>query len=109
MAAASIPGDVADSRHLIARASGGKYGGGESDFERGGLEGDQRGDELDLSRAVSGIAYRRLARTDPVTRLLFAAKASRHFAQKFILFLPSRFQCPREDLLKMIAVVHGGV
>lgn len=42
-------------------------------------------------------------------RVLFAAKTSGDFAQQLILFLPPRFQCPREDLLKMIAIVHGGV
>jgi hypothetical protein len=41
--------------------------------------------------------------------LLFGAKTCRDFAEQFILFLPPRFECPREDLLKMIAVVHGGV
>jgi len=41
--------------------------------------------------------------------LLLAVKTSGDFAQQLILFLPPRFQCPREDLLKMIAVVHCGV
>ena len=41
--------------------------------------------------------------------LLFAAKTPGDFVQQLILFFPSRFQCPRKDLLKMIAVVHGGM
>ncbi len=49
------------------------------------------------------------ARTDRVITLLFAPETRGDFAQQLILFLPPRFQCPREDLLKMIAVVHGGV
>ena len=49
------------------------------------------------------------ARTDRVTMLLFAPETRSDFAQQLILFLPPRFQCPREDLLKMIAVVHSGV
>ena len=48
-------------------------------------------------------------RTDRVTMLLFAPKTRGDFAQQFILVLPPRFQCPREDLLKMIAVVHSGM
>ena len=44
-----------------------------------------------------------------VTTLLLAPETRGDFAQQLILFLPPRFQCPREDLLKMIAVVHGGV
>ena len=50
-----------------------------------------------------------LARIDHVIALLFAAKTSRNLAEQLILFLPPRFQCPREDLLKMIAVVDGDV
>ena len=49
------------------------------------------------------------ARINRVTTLLFAAETSRNFAQQLILFLPPRFQCPREDLLEMVAVVDGGV
>ena len=41
--------------------------------------------------------------------LFLVAKTSRDFVQQLVLFLPPRFQCPREDLLKMNAVVHGGV
>jgi len=39
----------------------------------------------------------------------FAPETRSDFAHQLILFLPPRFQCPRKDLLKMIAVVHGGV
>ena len=42
-------------------------------------------------------------------RSISRSETSRDFVQQLILFLPPRFQCPREDLLKMIAVVHGGV
>ena len=41
--------------------------------------------------------------------LLFAPKTSGDFAQQLVLFLPPRFQCPGKDLLKKIAVAHGGV
>lgn len=37
--------------------------------------------------------------------LLLAAKTSGNLAQELVLFLPPRFQCPGEDLLKMIAIV----
>jgi hypothetical protein len=48
-------------------------------------------------------------RIDRVTMLLFASETRGDFAHQLSLFLPPRFQCPRENLLKMIAVVHGGV
>ena len=41
--------------------------------------------------------------------LLLAPETRGDFARQLILFLPPRFQCPREDLLKMIAVGHGGM
>jgi hypothetical protein len=41
--------------------------------------------------------------------LLFAPETRSHFAQQLILFLPPRFQRPREDLLKIVAVIYGGV
>ena len=41
--------------------------------------------------------------------LLLAAKSLGNFAEQLVLFLPPRFQCPREDLLEMVAVVDGGV
>jgi hypothetical protein len=44
-----------------------------------------------------------------VNHVSFAPETRGDFAQQLLLFLPPRFQCPREDLLKMIAVVHGGV
>jgi hypothetical protein len=44
-----------------------------------------------------------------VTTLFFAVETRCDFAEQLILFLPPRFQCPGEDLLKVIAVVNGGV
>ena len=41
--------------------------------------------------------------------LLLAAKSLGNFAEQLVLFLPPRFQCPREDLLEMVAVVDGRV
>ena len=34
--------------------------------------------------------------------LFLVAKTSRDFVQQLVLFLPPRFQCPREDLLKIL-------
>ena len=48
-------------------------------------------------------------RINHVTTLLFPPETRGDFVQQFVLFLPPRFQCPGKDLLKMIAVVHGGV
>ena len=36
-------------------------------------------------------------------------KSSGNFAQQFVLLLPARFERPGEDLLKMIAVIHGSM
>jgi hypothetical protein len=41
--------------------------------------------------------------------LFLAAKSSSNFAEQLVLFLPPRFQCPDKDLLKMVAVVPGGM
>ena len=41
--------------------------------------------------------------------LFLAPETSGDFVQQLVLFLPSRFHHPREDLLKLIAVVHGGM
>jgi hypothetical protein len=41
--------------------------------------------------------------------LVTTVKSSGNFAQQFVLLLPGRLECPRENLLKTIAVVHGGV
>lgn len=49
------------------------------------------------------------ARTDCVIALLFAASTFRDVAEQLILFLPPRFQRPRENLLEMIAGIHGGL
>jgi len=38
VAAASIPSNAADSRHVIARAPGGKHGGAKSEIERRRVE-----------------------------------------------------------------------
>jgi len=40
---------------------------------------------------------------------VFAVETPGDFAQHFILFLPTRFQFPGEDFLKMVAVIDGGV
>ena len=40
MAAASIPSDAPHSRHVIARAFGGKYGGAENTAQSGKVEDD---------------------------------------------------------------------
>ena len=50
---------------------------------------------------------RPIARYEPC--LFLAAKSSGNFAQLFVLLLPAGFEGPGEDLLKMIAIVHGGV
>ena len=47
--------------------------------------------------------------TDRVTTLLFAPETRGDFTQQFILFLPAGFKSPRENLLKMIAVIQGGM
>src|SRR2546430_14009363 len=41
--------------------------------------------------------------------LLLAAEGSGNFAQHFVLLLPARLKSPREDLLELAAVVHGGM
>ena len=41
--------------------------------------------------------------------LSLAMKTSGNFAQQFIPLLPARLECPGEDLLKMIAVIHGSM
>src|SRR5215470_3218780 len=41
MAAASIPGNATDSRHVIARAPGGKYGSAKNSAQFGRVENDR--------------------------------------------------------------------
>ena len=41
--------------------------------------------------------------------LFFAAKIFGNFAQQLVLSLLPGLKCPREDLLKMIAILHRGV
>src|SRR5262249_38989953 len=43
----------------------------------------------------------------PVSRLLLAAKSSGNFAQQLVLLRPARLERPGEDLLELVAVVHG--
>ena len=59
--------------------------------------------------ARASIGWPARSRTHSLTTLLLAPETRGDFAQQLVLFLPPRFQCPREDLLKMIAVVHRGV
>ena len=60
------------------------------------------------ARSVNRISFSR-ARTEHVTTLLLTPETSGDFVQQLVLFLPPRFQRPCKDLLKMIAVVYGGV
>ena len=41
--------------------------------------------------------------------LLLAAKGLGNFAEQLVLILPAGLECPHENLLEMIAVIHGGV
>jgi hypothetical protein len=41
--------------------------------------------------------------------LFLAVKGPGNFAQLFVLILPAGFECPGEDLLKMITVIHDSM
>ena len=49
------------------------------------------------------------ARTDRVTTLLLAPETRCDFAQQLVLLFPAGLDCPRDDSLKMVAVVYGSV
>src|SRR5690242_13456185 len=51
MASAPVAGNAADSGNVVDRAPGGKYGRGETEIERGRLEGDRRGRSSSVTNA----------------------------------------------------------
>jgi hypothetical protein len=42
-------------------------------------------------------------------RLFLTLESCSNFAQHLVLLWPARLECPGEDLLKMIALIHGGM
>src|SRR5437764_11279714 len=55
------------------------------------------------------VRWRRGCDQVPVSGLLLAAKSSGNFAQQLVLLRPAGLERPSEDLLEIIAVIHGGV
>src|SRR5437667_12445449 len=63
MAVASIRSNAADSRHVIARASGGKYGGVQNTVGRRRVENNRRTCERSVRRLITRLQTARQAAT----------------------------------------------